>query len=994
MNRGIAWGVAIGCALAALLAPTALAAPGAPSIQSVSHDTVGATTTTLRAEIDPDGYDTTYRFEYGKTLAYGSSAPVAGMDIGAGESYVPVVAVLNELAPGTVYHYRIVATNSQGEAHSEDGTFATFGIETFEASATNSNGTFDTQAGSHPYEVRTEFTLTQDASGSEPITAGAIKDLELHLPPGLAGDSSAVPQCPISMLGGENLNVSNCPPDTQIGLVHLETSQGNKLTAQLYNLVPSSGAPARFGVFVLLFPVVMSATVRPDDSYALTVDLKNLVQLFPWKRLAVTLWGIPADSGHDPWRGKCMNEEGVSSGSCPSSAAPTPFLTLPTSCSAPLTYTLKTNAWSQPGAFAIKSTAEDGVQGQVTPTGCDKLAFKPSIEVQPDTTAADSPTGVSINLGFPQPQGPTGLAEANLSDLLVTLPEGMSINVAAADGLSACMPAQVELETLERPSCPESSKIGRAEILTPLLPKPLTGSIYLAPPGSPFAGALATYIVAEGGGVLVKLVVQLVTDPITGRLTVRLSKAPQLAVTDIKLSFKGGPRAALATPRGCGTFPATSELSPYSAPAAPTRLTSYVAIDSHCGGGFAPSFLAGATSAGAGEGTGFTLRAGRADGEQDIRSLAATLPNGLLAKLGSVPLCGAAQAAAGACNATSRVGTATIAAGAGSHPFYLQGGVFLTGPYGSAPFGLAIALPAVAGPFDLGTVIIRARLLLGRRDARLTIATDPLPRILQGIPLRIQTIAVTVDRPGFMLNPTGCAAQQITGEIAGMQTMAQVSNPFALTGCARLPFSPSVSASTRARVSRGGGASFDLRIGEPRGAHANIAGIRAVFPSQLSARLSAIQQACKRASFDSDPASCPAGSRIGRAEAQTSLLGSPLSGPAYLVSNGTRAPADIAIVLQGEGVTLELLGALKISHGAITVTFATLPDAPISSLDVSLPGGSGSVLGANVLARTSGTLCGKKLVLRTAITGENGLRAKRSSRVSVNGCRRSKAARK
>jgi hypothetical protein len=333
----------IACALLTSVAPPALAAPGKPAVDAFSKDTVGATTITLRAELNPDSYDTSYYFEYGRTSSYGAAMPAGGGGIGAGVNDVGVESVLSELAPDTTYHYRVVATNSQGTIWSEDRTFRTFGIEALEGSATNSDGSLDSQAGSHPYEVTTTITFAQDESGGKPAPAGAVKDVNVQLPPGLVGNGRAVPQCPDSMLVAEG-GGSMCPPDTQIGLVKLEGSSGEEKLLPLFDLVPAGGTPARFGAVVLVFPVTMSATVSPNNGYALTVDLKNIAQIFPFRRIALTLWGIPADPGHDQYRGKCLSVEGPSSGSCPSGAPPTPLLTLPTACSGPLAFTLRTDS--------------------------------------------------------------------------------------------------------------------------------------------------------------------------------------------------------------------------------------------------------------------------------------------------------------------------------------------------------------------------------------------------------------------------------------------------------------------------------------------------------------------------------------------------------------------------------------------------------------------------------------------------------------------------
>jgi hypothetical protein len=991
------------CALLALTVSSATASPEKPTIGKIGTSAVGATIATLWAEIDPNGEDTTYYFEYGLTESYGSVVPVGYADAGHGIDDTNVEQSVDGLASGVTYHYRVVAVNAQGTSASADQTFTTFGVTSFKVSATNADGSVDREAGSHPYEVTSRITLSSSNVNGEVDPAGAVKDVELDLPVGLLGDPAAVPQCPQSLLPGIQTGLqseSQCPADTQIGMVSLELGGSETATVPLFNLVPVAGVPAQFGVDALLFPLTLNAEIRPDRSYALSVNIDNLTALFRLTGITVTLWGEPADPSHDADRGKCAPPPlgGNSRGSCPSGAQLEPFLTMPTTCKSRVAFALRVDSWAQPGEFVTGTATSTGGSGEESDLrGCEGLDFDPSISVQPEVTEADSPTGVAIDLHMPYDSSAAGRAEASLEDALVTLPQGMSINVATAAGLEVCTAAEIGIGTMQPDSCPGASEIGSVEIDTPLLSSPLVGSIYMGQPPEPFDGELTAYVVAEGDGVVVKLPMKLLVNPNTGQLSVSVEGVPQFAFTDMKLRFRGGPRAPLATPEECGTFTTASQLIPYSALESslqPTLTTSF-AIESKCDHGFTPSFVAGSTSTGAGESTGFTVQVSRADGEQDIRDLAATFPAGLLANLGSVSLCGSAQALEGTCGVASAVGTVTIAAGAGPQPFYLSGTAFLTGPYEGAPFGLSIVVPAVVGPFNLGTVVLGARLLLDRHTARLSLVTDLLPTTRDGIPIRVRSLTVSVDRPGFMVNPTNCATQQITAEVAGTQTTARVASPFSLTGCSRLPFSPSVSASVPGKVSIVDGAGFEMKISEPGGVRANIDSLEGVFPSQLSARLKSVQHACLQATIDSNPALCPPGSRIGSAVVRTSLFRNPLSGPTYLVSRGTAARPEIVIILQGEGVVLELSGSLKISSSnALIFSIGDVPDAEISSLQVNLPAGPGAVLGANDLSKATGSLCGKRLVLRMNVTGQNGVAVKAAPRVSVTGCPKAKAAKK
>jgi hypothetical protein len=849
----------------------------------------------------------------------------------------------------------------------------------------------DAQAGSHPFQVSIGFTFKTTNSNGATIPDGSVKDLRVELPTGLVGSLNGVPQCPQEAFEQSFFFTQGCPANTQIGTLTLDTTLTD-LTMPLFNLTPPPGVPARFGVFALLLPVIMNASVRTGGDYGLTVDLHNLPQFLALLGGSLTLWGVPADKGHDALRGSCLQGNGSSSGECPSNAPRKSFLTLPSSCGRPPQTTIHADSWESPGAFVeSEAVPRDDEGGALSLIGCERLEFSPTVEVQPENTTADTPSGFAVDMRIPQHEDPNGLAEADMRDAVVTLPPGISIDPPTADGLGACSLQEMGLDKATQPSCPDASRIGSVDIESPLLARPLQGSIYLATPyENTFGSLLAVYIAAEQSGVILKLAGRIDADPDTGQLTLTLNGTPELPFADLTLTFDGGPRAPLVTPPGCGTFTTTTRLTPYSAPetAAPATPSSSFIVNHGCGGGFSPSFLAGATSVLAGRDTGFTLQVARADGEQLIQSLSVTLPPGLLAHLGGVPSCVATQAVAGTCGAPSHIGSIVIAAGAGSHPFYLAGQVFLTGPYDGAPFGLSIVVPGIAGPLNLGTIVVRARVSVDLGDAHLTIATDSLPNILKGIPLRIRGIYLTIDRPGFMLDPTSCKRRQVAATVLGAAgANALMSSPFTVAGCASLPFSPIISASTSGWVTQAGGAALDVSIRNPQGAQANIRAISVGFPKQFSPRLTTIQAACAQATFVVNPASCPLPSIVGIATVRTPILGTALRGPAYLVSGGRAAMPRIALVLQGQGLALRIVGSLSVSGTqAVATTFDAMPDAPISSFALKLSRGAHSALGANFLGKARGSLCGHRLRMTTTIIAQSDARVERSTRVSVTGC--------
>ena len=857
-------------------------------------------------------------------------------------------------------------------------------------------GPVEVQAGSHPYQVKIAFVLDQTtSSGGEAIPTGSAKDLRIDLPPGLIGSLVKVPQCPPEAFQTASLFTQLCPGAAQVGTLTFDSNLIDVITLPVFNLEPPPDVAARLGVFALVTPITMGVSIRTGDDYGLTVTARNLPQFLPLLSASLTLWGVPADKRHDTLRGNCLGLGGESFGACPSAAPRKPFLTLPGSCEGPPQVTLHLNSWEQPGVFAVQTAVPRDAEGNALGlVGCDRLGFHPGIGIQSESRAADVPSGLTVNLRVPQSENPDGLGTANVRKTVLTLPSGISINPAAADGLGSCLPQEIGMNSAAEPQCPDSSRIGSVEIQSPLVADPLEGTVYLAAPGqNEFGSMLAVYFAAERDDVLIKLAGRIDADPESGRLKVSLDELPQLPFSELELSFDGGPRAPLAMPSACGTFTATAQLASYATANDITPVTSAsdLLVDRGCGGGFSPSFVAGATSPLAGRHTGLALQLKRADGEQDIRGFSAILPRGFLPLLGSIPLCGEAQAASGSCDASSQIGTIAIAAGAGSHPFYFRGKVFITGPYGGAPFGLSIAVPGLAGPFDLGTIVVRAKASVDPSDARMTIATDGLPRILQGIPLRIRSFDLSsASRPGMFIAPTTCERQQVAATALGAGgATASLSSPFFLAGCAGLPLSPRISASTSALVTRSGGAALRLAVRNPRGAQANIRAISVRFPRQLSPRLSTIQAACARAAFAAAPASCPRTSVVGTARVRTPILDVPLSGPAYLVSRGLDALPHIVLVLEARGVVLRIAGSLRISDAGITsASFASIPDARISSLVIALPRGSHSALGANFLSAARGSLCSRDLTMPAKVVAQSGARIQRSIPVAVTGCAR------
>ncbi|HME02117.1 MAG TPA: hypothetical protein VKG38_03695, partial [Solirubrobacteraceae bacterium] len=599
----------------------------------------------------------------------------------------------------------------------------------------------------------------------------------------------------------------------------------------------------------------------------------------------------------------------------------------------------------------------------------------------------------------------------------------------AANGLQACTEAQVGYQGLNPTSqtqeftslpaaCPDPSKLGTVEIETPLLPGPMTGSIYLAEPApsgepgkNPFGSLAAVYMVAEEptSRVLVKLAGEAKVSETTGQVTATFHNTPQLPFENLELKLFSGPRASLTSPSLCGTYQTEASLTPWSG----TAMVSIVSppgesfqITSGPGGSqcspdpqvFAPGFQAGSTNLQAGAFTSFALELSRPDGDEALQGVALHLPSGFAAMLSSVQLCEEPQASRDECPQGSEVGQATAVAGLGPEPYTEAGGrVYITGPDGGAPFGLEIVAPAVAGPFDLGTVTVRSKIYINPADASLTIVSDPVPTQLKGIPLQLKRVLVSVDHPNFQFNPTACNPTKIEGRLTGAASFAggpgataTVSSPFQLANCASLPFAPKLTASTYGQASKAGGASLDVKVQTAGLGDANIAKVDLQLPKALPARLTTLQKACTSATFEANPATCPEASNIGVATIHTPILRNPLSGPGYLVSHGGTAFPDIEFVLQGEGVTIVLDGKTVIKNGITHSNFESAPDAPFTTFEAVLPAGPHSALAANV---PKYHLCGTKLAMPTVITGQNGAVIRRMTTIAVGGCKAVKASR-
>jgi hypothetical protein len=914
-----------------------------------------------------------------------------------------------------------------------------FGVERYELTPENEDGSPDTQAGSHPFQLTTTFNLNETREFGEPWAPALERNLSFELPPGLIGDANVntaednpVGQCPDGELSGKE-----CPGDTAVGIVVVTFNDPAApvffatRTVPLFNLVPAPGEPARFGFESPAGPVILDTSVRTGEGYGVTVSVHNTTEAAQVLGSMVTFWGVPGAPVHDDARGwECLGGGSwlpplpVRPCAPKDPAQPEPFLTLPTSCGS-LASTVEGEAWDT--SPLVGPLGERSIAGEspTTLTGCKELPFEPSVAVKPDAHRASTPTGLTVEVNVPQ--GPTLTAgenaEAGVRSTTVEFPEGVQASPGAADGLETCSVGQAgfggldgdtgsvlggELEgqrfTDADVTCPEAAKIGTVAIKTPLLAEDLRGSVYMAGQDTnPFASPLVLYLVAEEpvSKVLVKLAGEVTLNPVTGQLVSTFRNTPPLPFENLTLHLFNTERSSQSTPPLCGTYTTQASLEPWSSGPAKSAPSTFQITEGANGGpcetsfpqSFAPSFQAGSTNSQAAGFTPFTLTIEHSDADQSLSGVTMHLPPGIAALLSKVTPCG--EPAAGQpwnCGPESLIGHSSTSSGLGGDPYTLAGDVYLTSGYDGAPFGLLVATEAKAGPFNLGMVYVRSRINVNPETAAVSITTDPgphgdvFPTILKGVPVQLKQLNVTVNRPEFQFNPTSCAATAVTGTLAGAQGGSEaVSSPFRATGCASLPFKPKLTASTGGHGSKARGTSLDVKIVSAGLGQANIHKVDLTLPKALPSRLTTLQKACLEAVFDVNPAGCGAGSVIGTATVHTPVLKSPLTGPAYLVSHGGAAFPDVEFVLQGEGITLIVDGKTDIKDGITYSKFETAPDAPFTSFETVLPAGPHSILGAYV-KKTPYDLCGTNLQMPTEITGQNGAELHQDTRIEPEGC--------
>ena len=868
-----------------------------------------------------------------------------------------------------------------------------FGLTNFMAVAHDGLGNDLTQAGGHPFVGETAFAFTtKTVFPGKQVPVEDVRNLVVDLPAGFIGNPMAAP---VLCAGSDRLQygtgAGGCPEASAVGGVQLNIASVAGIpgitNAVVFALEPERGYPAGFGFNSGGLIFILRPVVRSDGDYGLTISS-------PYPPQQPSLYGVDLQFCGFGVRVDPVNNR---SDGCkdPSSADanPVPFLSnIPTCTGVRPVTSIHVDSYQRPGGklssglpnltdlnWRSYSAASPAV------TDCDKLAFDPSVSIDPTVKAPDKPTGLDVGMHFPQDGllDPDGLATAHLKTAVVTLPEGLTINPAAAGGLQACSDADLRLHSLEPISCPDASKVGIATATTPLLAEALSGSVYIRTQNSmdPESGEMfriALVLENRERGISVRLPGEVRANAQTGRLTALFDNNPQLPVSDIELKIKDGSRAPLATPKACGTHEIATQLTPWSAPFTPDATASDgFSIDCAPGlGSFAPSFAAGTVSPTARGFSPFVLAVEKPDGQSDIDGVSLSMPTGLLATLKD--------------NLGTRVGTAKVAAGPGASPFWLSGPVVLEGPYGDAPFSLRVTVPAVAGPFNLGDVVVRQKIYVDPTDARVTVVSDPLPTIVKGVQARLQNIRVDIDKPGFMLNPSDCSPKQVQATILSAEgTRADVANHFQASGCADLRFKPRLRLALKGRRQVRTGKHPAIRaVVRQRGiSEAGIAKAEVRLPKSLALDVNNAQELCE---FDDGTRPdlenhCPKGSIVGRARAKTPLLNRDLVGNVYFVKN-VRIDKDtgneirtlpmIVVALRGE-IAVNLVGESDTTRsGKLVNTFDNVPDAPITRFNLNIAGGKNGILAVTRTRRSRINLCKRpnRHIAEADMDGQNGKR--------------------
>jgi hypothetical protein len=895
------------------------------------------------------------------------------------------------------------------------------------------------QAGAHP-DFSVQFSLSTRQTDLDPCDCKDAQDITAHLPTGLIGNPHATPQCNIAQFASDHCSVDSQVGIVVASFAEIQGADphhGSVFFAPLFNLVPPPSEPGLLGFKSGAFdtPTFEVVSARTNSDYGLDVQTPSIEHFAPLDAFRQLTWGVPADPIHDYLRfgfGQppqlalgvlgihydplCDKEGNLSTEDpntvfqlCPINALPprpvgvepggpggpvssesptTPFLQNPTTCG------------ESSLATSLEVLSYDGGTSRAdsswpATTDCAQLSFNPSQAIAPTTEAADSPSGAEFRLDVPQFESPSVPSPSELRAATVTLPAGFALAPNVRNGKTTCTGAEARFGTTEEAQCPENAKLGTISVDTPVLPGPLNGSVYL---GEPQPGnRYRIFLVFDGFGVHVKLPGTVTPDPQTGQIVITFVDLPQAPFETFNMHVFGSERGPLATPTQCGKYEVSSIFTPWDASLPAITSRQFFTVDAGPNGKpcpgparpFSPGFQAASVASSAAAHTSFAINLTRNDGDQNLVGLTVRTPPGFSATLKGVPYCsqaaltqlanplysGLAELASPACPA-SQIGTVTAGVGAGSHPLYLPGRVYLAGPYKGAPLSLEVVIPAVSGPYDLGDVAVRAALRVDPTTAQVTTVSDPFPQIVGGIPVRTRQILVNLNRPNFALNPTNCEPFSVDAQLSGDQgALASLASHFQVASCASLGFAPKLLLRFTGSTRRTGDPALTATLDNPAGSgYANLSSTQVTLPPTELIDNAHIQAPCTLKLFAQQ--ACPPRTVIGFAKAETPLLNDPLEGPVFL-RNGTHRLPDIAAALHGQIGEIDLVGHVDSVNSRLRATFDTIPDAPVSHFSLHLYGARKGLI------ENTEELCTHPALATVTLRAQNGKAIKRDSRLRL-----------
>jgi hypothetical protein len=847
----------------------------------------------------------------------------------------------------------------------------------------------DTQAGGHPdFEIHAKFDnrVIKNGENLPPLPGGCGCDdpeiIDIQFPTGFIGDPHAVPKCTLALFSQQA-----CAPESQVGVLNVGLFGGY---TPIYNMEPHQNEAGLLGFNIPIVgaPSFIVLHARTDSDYGLNATNGGIYHLLPISELNIYMWGVPSLPSHDQFRfpiekQQCLqvNYPDPCYPPVSSNSPPTPFLESPTTCETDLTARLAIHYYDGSDVAAEAPWSKT--------TGCDQLSFNPSLTAVPTTDEADTAAGMDVELKVPQNQSAFVPSPSQIRETVVTMPEGMSINPSGADGKAACTDTEAAFGTELPAHCPEYSKVGTVELDSSALPGPIRGAIYL---GQPLPGdKYRIFLTASGFATNVKLPGSVHTDPATGQMVIAFQDLPQTPFQRFTMHFFGSERGLLATPESCGTYGVRSRFVPWNSFLPAQESVTFFTIASGPNGTpcpgpsrpFKPTLKAGSQDNTAGVFTPFALKLSRDDGDQNMTGVDLSTPKGFLASLAGVPYCpesaltgpgslsdpnrsGQEELLESACPQASQIGTMVAGAGAGNHPLHTPGRVYLAGPYRGSDLSLVTVTPAVSGPYDLGNVVDRIRVFVDPVTTQITAMSDPISQIMDGIPLRVRTIQIDLNRPKFTLNPTNCDPFSVTATVFGDQGgVANPSQGFQVGNCGALPFAPKLSLKLRGNTKRRGHPALHAVVTRGPG-EANLKRIVVTMPSNELLDNAHLDTICTRVQFAAK--ACPDGSVVGRASVETPLLDQPLSGPVVLRSSSHKLP-DLVLDLRGQ-LNIELVGRIDTAgNGGLRTTFETVPDAPFTRAVVDLEGGKKGLL------QNSGNLCKSRKKATIELVGQSDRRS-------------------